>query len=58
MKQIKLYTSHLQEVVGEVCQSFGQERLEYRDQLKITEAATAPITKAAFETQQCSGVCA
>ena len=36
----------------------ARKRLEYRDLLKITEAATAPITKAALQTQQCSGVCA
>ena len=32
--------------------------LEYRELLKITEAATTPITRAALETQQCSGVSA
>ena len=36
----------------------ARKRLEYRDLLKITEASTAPITKAALETQQCGGVCA
>ena len=34
------------------------KRQTYRELLKITEAATTPITRAALETQQCSGVSA
>ena len=36
----------------------ARKRLEYRELLKITEAATTPITRAALETKQCSGVSA
>ena len=36
----------------------ARNRLEYREVLKITEAAATLITRAALEPQQCSGVSA
>ena len=36
----------------------ARKALQYRELPKITEAATTPITRAALESQQCSGASA